>query len=567
MKAKDSTSKDGWSWADTIFLSLLLLTAAVLRFWSYDTLGIDHYDEGGYAMSAMAVYEWRSDLMYPLQYLLSPPLFFTLAGLGMHLLNAPADLALFIVSSVAGTLTACIIYIIGRNNYGREAGLAAGLLVSLADFHISFSRAGLTDITFCFIFLSALLAYIKAERLESFSWAIIAGILTGLAWNTKYHGWLAGVIAGIALLPYLLRNDWKRFRAGFSRILTAAAIATAMYAPWFLHIEAQEGGYAYMAEYQSGFLEPSNALQNIISHVRAQHYLDGWSGMLAPVLGIIAVATLYRRLNTKAITLGLALLLGGIALGESITVAVLALVGIATLLRDNPSYGQLVLIAFFLVFSLLTPLYHPYMRLLLPFMCSAYILAGIGLASLVQNKVPFIQSFSSKHQLLLFGSAIPLLALLIFFKGSAERGHTYLPSTGFISAVEEVMPLIPKDMDVAVIGEPAAVFYLRSGGHNAAHLNVPEDIYNYFETGQPVYIACGRYACHLLKDWLAQSSATFTKTGTGTVNEISTIRLSDDESPWSVAKWDRNKRRDYDLQLFRLNSIPSPQPDSSPPRF
>ena len=566
MRENHSTSKDKWTWADTIFLSLLLLLAAALRFWSYDTLGIDHYDEGGYAMSAMAVYEWRSELLYPLQYLLSPPLFFTLAGLVMHLLNAPADLALFIVSSVAGTLTAGIIYTIGRNNYSRGAGLAAGLMVALADFHIGFSRAGLTDITFCFIFLTALLAYIKAEHLESYSWAVIAGILTGLAWNTKYHGWLAGVIAGMALLPYLLQHDWQRFRAGFSRILAAAVVATAMYVPWFLHIEAQDGGYAYMAEYQSGFLEPSNALQNIISHARAQHYLDGWSGMIAPMLGLIAIAALYRRLNTTLIMLDLSLLLGGVALGQSIVVAILALAGITVLLRNSPSYGQLVLIAFFLVFSLLSPLYQPYTRLLLPFMCSAYILAGIGLVSLVQNKVPLLQSFSPRHQLLFIGGTLPLLALLIFFKGPAERGHTYLPSTGFISAAEEITPLIPKDMNVAVIGEPAAVFYLRSNERNAVHLNVPEDIYKYFETGQPVYMACGRYACHLLKDWLAKSSVTFTKTGTGTVDEISTIRLFDDESPWSVAKWERGKRRDYDIQLFKLN-LPAPQPDSSPPRF
>ena len=553
---KSNSLKDGWGQADTIFLSLLMLIAAALRFWAYDKLGIDHYDEGGYAMSAMAVYEWRADWLYPLQHLLSPPLFFTLSGFVMYLLSAPADMALFMVSSVAGTLTVGIIYGIGRNNYGREAGFVAGLLVALADYHISFSRAGLTDVTFCFLLLLALVAYMRAERLESYFWAIIAGILTGLAWNTKYHGWLAGVVAGAALLPYLLQHDWQRFRAGFARVFTAAVVATVMYVPWFLYIEAQEGGYAYMAEYQSGFLDPSNVLQNIISHARAQYYLDGWSGMLAPMLGIISVAVFYRRLDATVFMLGVALLLGGLALGESIVVMVLALIGLVVLLQDSPGYERSVLISFFLVFSFLSPFYFPYVRLILPLMCAAYILAGIGLVSLVQNSVPLVRRCPPGYQLLSMGALSLILAFSIFSRGMTERGHTYGQRTGFISAVEEIVPLIPEDYDVAVIGEPAAVFYLRSRGYDAVHLDTLDDMYDYYESGMQVYIVCGRYACYRQEDWFARYASAFTRIGTGAVSDVSEIRLFDDESPWGAVQWSSSERRSYDLQLFRLD-VPS----------
>lgn len=545
--------KNEWVRTDTIILSLLLLIAAVFRFWAYDTLGIAHFDEGGYAMSAMAVYEWRADWLYPLQHLLSPALFFTLSGLVMSLLGAPADVALFMVSSVAGTLTVGIIYSIGRNIYGREAGVAAALLVALADYHIGFSRAGLTDVTFCFLFLLALVAYIRAERVESFFWAIIAGILTGLAWNTKYHGWLAGVVAGAALLPYLLQHDWTRFRAGFARVFTAAVVATLMYVPWFLYINAQEGGYAYMAEYQSGFLEPSNFLRNIISHAYAQYYLDGWSGMLAPLMGTIAVAILYRRLNATIFMLGVAMLLGGLVLGESIVVMVLALVGLVALMQDSPGYERSVLISFFLVFSLLSPFYFPYTRLLLPLMCAAYILAGIGLVGLVKNGVPLVRLCPPRYQLLSMVALSLALAFPIISTGMSIRGHTYLPSTGFLTAVEEIVPLIPENNDVAVIGEPAAVFYLRSLGYDAVHLDKLDDMHGYYEPGMHVYIVCGRYACYRQEDWFARYPGAFTRLGTGTVSEISEIRLFDDESPWSAVHWNPAERRDYDLQLFRLD--------------
>ena len=562
MKITEKIQSQAWGWPDTILVFLLLLVAAGLRFWAYGRLGIDHYDEGGYAMSATAVYEWRADWLYPLQHLLSPPLFFFLSGLGMKLFGAPTDIALMLTSSVAGTLTVGVVYMLVRGTYSREAGLVAGILIALADFHISFSRAGLTDITFCLFFLLALMAYIKAEKQESYTWAIVAGILTGLAWNTKYHGWLAGVIAGAALLPYLLQRDWYRFRTGFTRVLTAALIATAMYIPWVLYVETQEGGYLYLAEYQSNYLQPANVLQNIISHVRFQYYLDGWSGMLAPLLGLVAVAIYSRRFNGLVYILGAVLLLAGVVLGESIVVLLLAIVGLVTLLQSRPAYAQSVLIAFFLVFAFLSPLYMPYARLLLPLMCASYILGGIGLVSLVQNKTPFQRVFPAGFQIFTASVSVVALLLVMIFAGIPARGHTYLPGTGFVTAVEEIIPYIPENSDVMVIGEPPAVFYLRTHGYNAIHLDKPEDMLIYFRPGTHLYLACGRYACRYLDDWPVKFPGAVTEIASGSADAISDIRLFDDMSPWEASRWSMGNHRDYDLHLFRL-TVPQFQTEAS----
>ena len=545
-------TKQAWKLQDTVILSSLLLVAAGIRFWAFARLGIDHYDEGGYAMSAMAVFEWRGDLLYPLQHLLSPPLFFFLSGLVMLLLGAPADLALFMTSSVAGTLTVGVVYIIARHSYGREAGCAASLLIALADFHVGFSRAGLTDATFCFFFLLALVAYIRAERLESFSWAIVAGILTGLAWNIKYHGWLPGAIAGAALLPYLLQHDWQRFRAGFTRVFAAAVAATVMYVPWFLYVETQEGGYMYLVEYQSAFLKPATVLQNVVTHALFQYFLDGWTGMFAPLLGLIAVATFCHRLNGTILLLGVALFLGGVALGESIVVVALAVFGLLLLLQHRPGYEQSILISFFLILSFLSPFYKPYARLLLPLMCSAYILAGIGMAGFVRNTVPLVRHLPPAYQMLSTGTLSLVLALWIFFTGVHEKGHTYLPRTGLRTAVGEMAPLLDKATDVMVVGEPAVVFYLRTLGHNANHLDKLDDMYNYYVPGTLVYLVCGRYACHNLDDWIAQYPGAISRIGTATVQIVSEIRLFDDMSPRAATRWNTGSHRDYDLQLFQL---------------
>jgi hypothetical protein len=254
--------------------------------------------------------------------------------------------------------------------------------------------------------------------------------------------------------------------------------------------------------------------------------------------------------------LGVALLLGGIGLGESIVVILLALLGVVVLVRDRPDYERSAIISFFLVFALLSPFYSPYTRLLLPLMCSAYILAGIGLTSLVQDRVPLIKLCPLRYQLLSMGLISLALGGLILSTGIAARGHTYGGKTGFIAAVDEIVPLIPENSEIAVIGEPAAVFYLRNHGFNARHLDKLADMYNFYKPGMTVYIACGRYACRWQKNWYADYPGAFTRIASGAVREVSEIRLFDDLHPWNAVRWATDKRHDYDLQLFRVDVPP-----------
>ena len=58
--------------------ALVILAALALRVWQISQATLDHYDEGVYAYSALAVAE--SFTRYPNQEVFSPPLYFTLAG-------------------------------------------------------------------------------------------------------------------------------------------------------------------------------------------------------------------------------------------------------------------------------------------------------------------------------------------------------------------------------------------------------------------------------------------------------------------------------------------------------
>jgi 4-amino-4-deoxy-L-arabinose transferase-like glycosyltransferase len=70
----------------------------------------------------------------------------------------------------------------------------AALGLALSDFLVLYSRTALTDVLFVTLFVTALAAFTLAETRKSTWWAVLAGAATGLAWNTKYHGWLAAAI-------------------------------------------------------------------------------------------------------------------------------------------------------------------------------------------------------------------------------------------------------------------------------------------------------------------------------------------------------------------------------------
>jgi hypothetical protein len=329
-----------------------------------------------------------------------------------------------------------------------------------------------------------------------------------------------------------------------------------VYLPWVFHVEGQEGGYVYLAEYQSGFLDAGRYMQNVFSHIRAQYYLNGWSSVFAPLVGLTAVAAYSRRLDLRTTIFGVLLFLGGLGLGESAIVVLLALVGLLFVSRNSPAYTRSVFITFFLVFAVISPIYSPYTRLLLPLMCAAYILAGVGLAHLAGGGSLHLERRFSHRQMLSMGVLSLLLGSLIVMKGNSVRGHTYAERTGFVAAVEELVPHLPEHVNIAVVGEPAVVFYLRTRGYHAVHLDKLADLYDYFETGVPVYLMCGHYACWNKRDWFSEYPEAFTPVRVVPVHRISEVRLFDDMPPWSAVRRNDGDGGGYNLEVFRLTVPP-----------
>ncbi len=223
---------------DFLVVTGLLLLAAVLRFWNLSHLGLTHFDEGSYTMAGRWLATWGREGWF-FQAGQAPGLFPSLVGASLWLFGMH-DTAAIAVSVVAGALTVGLVYWIGLNWFDRRVGVLAALFLATCEYHLIYSRMALTDATFCLLFwaaLAALWAGVQQRRRNAY-W--LGGFLTGLAWNTKYHGFFPLVIMGIWLAGKSLL-EWRRGgrlldAMQLPNLAWAGSIAALAYLPWFLSV-------------------------------------------------------------------------------------------------------------------------------------------------------------------------------------------------------------------------------------------------------------------------------------------------------------------------------------------
>ncbi len=289
---------------------LLVAVAAALRFWQLGSLGLTHFDEGSYAMTGRWLATFgREGWIFQSGH--APGLFPTLVGM-CFLLCGVQDYAAIGVSAFTASVTVAVIYAIGRCWFGRAAGLLAALFLATAEYHLIYSRLALTDATFALLFWASLACLFMGLQENRRSWFISGGVLTGLCWNTKYHGFFPLVIAGAWLTaqtlyrlsrgqqPVVARELWRDFGL-------AAAIAGLLYLPWLLFVQFSVGYGAILQGQMAHSFGQSTLL--VTSPQTLYFYLSRWltpALLLAALAG--AMAVLLRR-NRRGFFLLLALAL------------------------------------------------------------------------------------------------------------------------------------------------------------------------------------------------------------------------------------------------------------------
>ncbi len=477
---------------EATLVAALTLLGAILRFWGPGRVGLNHFDEGIYALAGTWIRSPRGLAgMSPEVIAYAPPLFPTLVGVS-YLFFGISDVGAILVSQVLGTLTIPAVGWVGRRTFGPGAGAAAAALAAISGPHIAFSRMALTDSTFLLCWVLALGFGGRFLERPGILRAIPLGLMVGLAQNAKYNGYLTGGIVGFTAIWGLVvpsslgrSGSWRAIAYG----LIAAAIALAIYWPWYQFVQAQPGGYAALLKHHQSYLSgPSEwsshwKLQTAQATALSGRIVAnvGWGAIAWLLAWIGAWAVAYRRLpesrssrwNGMRFRLGLLLGTGvmGVAANAPWWVALGMLPWLAT---DSRPSVRVVALAW-LVMAILTPFYHPYARLWLPLHSLHWLILSGAILRTGPDWIPSDERIciSTWRRLKApqTGLAVGVLAAIVLETVASPRhrqlGSPIEPTDGLRQVCDRVVAsaipgLQSTPQRVLVVSRPPVTFYLGS---------------------------------------------------------------------------------------------------------
>jgi len=539
-----------------IVLAALVALALLLRGLALERCGLDHFDEGVYAWSASSIATPdQFSALYPGQEKFSPPAYFGAAGVLARLFGCEVPLTLFALNAALGAASVALLGLVARRWFGAPAGLAAAALLACNEYHIALSRTALTDVGFALVHLGAWFALIEALRAERVGRVLFAGALVGLAWNVKYHGWLAVVAAALAYVPIgvaraVARENWRRPLAlGVAAALTAALV----YLPWALHVQAQPGGYAALAQYQRTMLH-GGWFENLARQGSQQLFFEGPLSAASVPLALACASSVVSSARRTAPVLAVALGFGalGVLVGGVAVCALLALVALPWLVRQalRREWPALALLSGLALWSLLTPFYHPYARLLLPLLLLALLAAACALGRWVETGS---QAPSGRAPLAasLAAALAALTAVGAHFRD--DLSDPWRAARGVERAASELAAKLPQGARVFVLGDPALAWYLVRGGvGDTQGVSGPECFERLERDARETFVACGYYPrLNGAEQRLVEAAGAKLELHARAAAQVKDVRLLDDHPPFRAARLLRRASDEYEVRLYR----------------
>lgn len=496
----------------------ITLAGFALRVASPSRAAVEHFDEGVYATRLW--FAEGEDAPYPDRHLYAPPLVPWMVRWSVDLFG-PGLWGAMLPAVVFGTLTIPLVWWTARRWFGGVAGVAGAVLAAGSDFHVLYSRTALTDVPLCFWLLASVYCAWESFRAGSIRWAVAAGIAAGLAWWTKYNGWLALAIAGAGVAPWVgcrwlgCRMDGAGWSAGEVRTgrengaavgwwrvagcwIVLAIVACAVWSPVFVGARGHGGYGAILANHRRYVVGVAGWGRAFLEQVANHLHLDGilsWAAVGVACLLPLACRLVTGQRLTWLGTLGMFSIAAvavpfAISSGSSPILALGAIVGILGHLvccgaapdRDARLAGWL-LLAWFAGLLVATPLYRAYPRLTLPWLISAWLGAAGSVGWLARSRW-----WDERHDTAAnrgrFGIAAGLAAALAIavIAGARERiANATVSAWQDRTGMQQVAGRMLDDMEGAagalpgneratplfvayVYAEPALVFHLTEAG-------------------------------------------------------------------------------------------------------
>jgi 4-amino-4-deoxy-L-arabinose transferase-like glycosyltransferase len=499
--------------AELFWLAGAIIFGSILRLGYPGRMAIEHFDEGVYASNF-----WFGGEPYPAQHLYAPPLLPTAIEWTMIVASIcgfkPTGFIPIIPSLIAGIATIPSIWWVGRRWFGATASLTSAWLVATSDFHVCYSRAALTDVPVC-VFMLWAVYFIwrtferatmppeksvergkqKASSRSPLPWSdiLLAGLFTGLAWWTKYNGWLPLAIglAGGAFWQFLTPKKERQIGRTLTCWGLVASVAFLIWSPVLWHLQDQKyGGYASVAanhrQYIVGLKGWTNSAQTQMCNIgtyenpldifyapfRNQNSLR--QDFVPDMQTIVSYArvgqwrfafeTLHRMLFKTIFILfapiGSLVICSWICFRKSF------------LDRNSTELIPACLaVAWFVGMTFATPMYHPYPRLVFPWLFSTWILIGAWFQSWRERASDGRSGELKKRRIQMLAGMLVVVTTIRILCGSA---HAWRDRTGVQQIAERFARSIKQEVNklgspgnkslTIVLGEPALVFGLYSEG-------------------------------------------------------------------------------------------------------
>jgi 4-amino-4-deoxy-L-arabinose transferase-like glycosyltransferase len=465
---------------ELVLLIVILGLGAGVRAVALSRSAVEHFDEGVYASN---LWFGPPDFAYPLQRFYAPPLLPALIEAGMLAGLAP-NLAALLPSFLAGCGTIAAVWWFGRTWFAPEVGLSAAALCALSDSHIAYSAAALTDVLLGLWLVLAVQAIGLSLWRGDLRWAVVGGMFTGLAWWTKYNGWLPLAIEAAALpvLWFFLRPTRQQAGSWLICFAVTALTTAVVWSPYYLSLQAH-GGYvpiaANHAKYVVGFAGWLSSAGRQVSNQYAIGVFWSIPGLMLAWFLPSLVSPRPKRESLSQFASSVASVIVVASLTVLFPVAIGAAVGVARMLvaihraprLDAPWQLRLTGLSLTLAWwggmLVATPLYAPYPRLALPLMIAAWLAAALNwdvpLTASDQSPSARLGSVTKcLFCLAIAGSWLVLAPLL------PHADHLWRMSDrlGLMSIAREIRATGgPRQARVIyVFGEPAMLFQLRAAG-------------------------------------------------------------------------------------------------------
>ncbi len=394
-----------FSRAELCWLVGAIVTGSILRLSFSGRMAIEHFDEGVYSSNFWFGVE--QGYRYPAQHLYAPPLLplaieWTMITASLCGIK-PIGFIPMIPSLIAGIATIPSMWWVGRRWFGPTSGIVAAWFVAASDFHASYSRAALTDVPVCLFILWGVhfswLALQSGARRD----ILLAGLFTGLAWWTKYNGWLPlaiGLTGGAAWQLTFLRSE-RDLQQFATRWLLIALTAFIIWSPVLIGLQ-KYGGYAAVAANHQQYIEgPSHWGDNAVNQLMIAGVYDNWLGYFGEVTEALRQASQRKSAPafgpvglTEQTTLGRE---AANFTSPTIVIAAPILLALATLQggiwrlalasRSCHALATWLLGSWFLGLTVTIPFYHHYPRLALPWLMTVWLGSGLAVQLWLESRL------------------------------------------------------------------------------------------------------------------------------------------------------------------------------------